>query len=359
MEFPFATEPKRAICWQGVSYQAADLLIYGRDRLQTDLPDWERSVYEVLTQWLDPSVERLEAFTSGSTGTPKAMFFSKASLAVSAQLTAQYFGLGPGSSCLLCLPARYIAGKLMIIRALVNGWDLWAVEPSGSPLTEVAVPLDFAAMIPLQVQRSLDEWPERFAALGQVIIGGAPIPPRTLVQLQASATPCFATYGMTETLTHLAIRPVNGPEASEVFQALPGFSLSLDERGCLYIEATHLPASAQTNDLVELIDETHFRWLGRLDHVINSGGLKLSPEQLEPKLADLIQERYYLRGEAEERLGECLVLVIEGPTWPEAQQAVFLARLNAILPRLEVPKKLVFEQKFEETATGKVKRKGR
>lgn len=338
------------------SYSSQHLLDHARSRLEQALPDWEREIFQVIQDWLDPTVSRMKAHTSGSTGTPKEISFTKAAMAQSAQLTAQRFGLHRGASALLCLPARYIAGKMMIIRALVNGWALTYIEPGGNPAASLNRGVDFAAMIPLQVHQGLTDSPKQFAKIGQLIIGGAPISSRTMDMIQQTPVDCFATYGMTETLTHIAIRRLNGISRTELFEVLPSIQLSQDDRGCLVIEAPHFEETVITNDLVELHGRGHFRWMGRYDNVINSGGVKVSPERVEEKLQAVIKERFYLIGQADEVLGEKVVLVVEGEKWPEDKFEHFHLRTGKILDRFEVPKDIRFVEQFEETETGKVKR---
>lgn len=342
----------------GKRYTQASLFDFaGSQLVGSATPQWEKEIFDVIRDWLDPSVSRIEAETSGSTGKPKRIYFTKASMAVSAQLTAKRFALSRGCKALLCLPARYIAGKMMIIRALVNGWELRYVEPSGNPLTQVNTPIDFAAMIPLQVHQGLSDTPKLFAKLGQVIIGGAPIPVGTMDMIQQTGATCFATYGMTETLTHIAVRRLNGLSRTELFEVLPTIQLSQDDRDCLVIEAPHLDGSIITNDLVELHGRGHFRWLGRYDNMINSGGVKISPEQVEKKLEHVIGPRFYLIGETDEVLGEKVMLVVEGERWTEEEQAAFMEKAENMLERFEVPKGIRFVEAFEETVTGKVRRK--
>ncbi|MEM7371111.1 MAG: AMP-binding protein [Bacteroidota bacterium] len=337
-------------------YTPLSLLDHAEYQLGRGLPDWERDIYEVIRDWLDPTVTRLKAHTSGSTGEPKEVSFTKAAMAQSAQLTANRFDLHPGTTCLLCLPAKYIAGKMMIIRALVNGWDLRYVEPSSNPAGKISSDIDFAAMIPLQVHRGLTDSPKQFAKIKQMIIGGAPISSRTMDMIQQTPTNCFATYGMTETLTHIAIRRLNGISRTELFEVLPSVHLSQDERGCLLIEAPHLEERVLTNDLVELHGRGHFRWMGRYDNVINSGGVKISPERVEGKLEPVIKERFYLIGQADEELGEKVILMVEGPAWTAERREQFDQRTKKLLDRFEVPKEIRFVEQFEETETGKVQR---
>ena len=201
----------------------------------------------------------------------------------SAQLTGKTFELKEGDSTLLCMPMKYVAGKMMVVRALALGLDLKVVEPSSSPLKGLNKPIDFAAMVPLQLEKSLNQLDK----VKTLIVGGGQVNPALVDKLRDISTQVYETYSMTETLTHVAIKPLNGPNKQDVFQALDGVQFEIDERDCLVIHAPMLnPNPVLTNDLVALIDETSFHWLGRYDNVINSGGIKIIPEKVEAKLTE-------------------------------------------------------------------------
>ena len=278
----------------------------------------------------------------------------------SAELTGQVLDLKKGDTALLCMPLEFVAGRMMLVRALVLGLNLVAVKPSSNPLKEASSEtiIDFAAMTPMQVQETLKE-PAAFIKLSKMkklIIGGAPVNRQLENELQQIPGEIFETYGMTETLTHIALRKINGSKRSESFSVLPGIKISTDNRGCLIIHAQHLDEpDVITKDLVEIISPTQFRWLGRADNVINSGGVKIFPEQLEKKLESVIRERFIFTGMPDVKFGEKLVLVIETPT-PEKFEK--LPELIAdILGAYEKPREIVFLEKFPETSTGKINRR--
>lgn len=206
----------------------------------------------------------------------------------SARLTGQTLGLQPGDAALVCLNVRYVAGVMMLVRGLELGLSLTIQEPSGNPLANLDPATDrfaFAAFVPLQLQTILEQTPDKMPILNgmkAIVVGGAATSLALERALQVITAPVYATYGMTETVSHIALRRLNGPDASEVFTALDGVTLGTDERGCLHSTAAATNfEQIQTNDVVELIDPAHFRLLGRADRVINSGGVKIQPERVE------------------------------------------------------------------------------
>lgn len=302
----------------------------------------------ILADWLSEEAY-VTVHTSGSTGTPKPIQLEKSRMAAHARMTGDFFNLQPGDKALVCLPAAYIAGKMMLIRGIVLGLDLTFVEPDSRPLADVPLQdVAFAAMVPLQVEESLQYDRAAFERIQTVIIGGAPISHDLHQQLQHCTNRLYATYGMTETITHIAVQDIKD---DDMFTPLPGVTLRQDERHCLVIEA---PAIAEepvtTNDVIELNGQ-RFRWLGRYDNVINSGGIKVHPEQVEKVLAPFIQQRFFIAGLPDERLGQVVTLVVEG-------KAVDLEalRLKVGLPKFHFPKQQKVVPRFEETETGKVQR---
>ena len=233
----------------------------------------------------------------------------------------------------------------MVVRALELGLDLKVVEPSSNPLNGIKEIIDFSAMVPFQLENSLNQ----LNKIKTLIIGGGQVSPKLVEKLQIESTQVYETYGMTETLTHVAIKPLNGPNISDLFRALDGIHFEKDDRGCLAIHASALnPVPIVTNDLVELIDENSFRWLGRFDNVINSGGVKIIPELVEAKLLSIIpNNRFFINGESDESLGEKVVLVVEGNVIEISFDS---------LEKFEKPKEIYFISEFLETESGKIRR---
>jgi O-succinylbenzoic acid--CoA ligase len=312
------------------------------------------AVNDFITDWQSGRAE-VEVQTSGSTGKPKRIKLSKTAMRASAEATGAYFNLPAQTSAFLCLPVSYIAGKMMLVRAIHLGWHLDLGLPKSNPLDANTKQYDFSAMTPFQVSHSLKD----LHGIHKLIVGGGALSNLQIQAVQALKTQVFETYGMTETITHIAARPVNHtPQKNVAFTALPQVSLSVDQRNCLQIDAPRIsPNKIQTNDVVQLIDAHSFYWKGRYDRVINTGGVKVFPEVIERKLSNLIPERFFVAGLPHKDLGEQVVLVVETALSTLTEQDLY-NRLNNMknLEKYELPKKILCVAKFTETHTGKVQR---
>jgi o-succinylbenzoate---CoA ligase len=305
--------------------------------------DFEKPVGDFLLDWFD-SKDYIEMQTSGTTGSPKTISVSKQAMVHSAIATGDFFDLQPGDKALHCLPVKYVAGKMMLVRAMILGFDLEFTAPSSHPLRNNDLDYDFVAMVPLQAQNSVTE----LKRVKKTIIGGAAINKTLEKQLLKLKTEVYETYGMTETITHIAARKLG----VKAFTVLPDVTISYDDRNCLVIHAPRISDDViVTNDIVELVNENQFIFLGRMDNVINSGGIKLIPEQIEQKLANKIYQRFFIASKPDAELGERVILVVEG-----AKQD-FEATLYDELDKYEKPKEIVFLPKFKDTSTGKIMRK--
>lgn len=296
-----------------------------------------------LQNWLDDK-DYVKVQTSGTTGKPKLINVKKQAMVNSALASGMFFDLQSGNSALCCLPVKYIAGKMMLVRAMVLGLEIDLVEPKSNPLEKNDRKYDFVAMVPLQVENSLD----KLNQIGQLLIGGAKVNLDLGAKIMATKCKAYETYSMTETVTHVAAKRVG----NETFTVLPNVTISTDNRGCLIIDAPELNSDKIiTNDLVTIISETEFIWNGRVDNVINSGGIKLFPEAIEEKISRNIIQRFFVGGIPDEKLGEKVVLVVEGEEC-EIDQGIF-----ETLTKYEKPKNVFFITEFLETETGKIKRK--
>lgn len=316
--------------------------------------EWKQSWLEFLEEWYNAN-DYIEVQTSGSTGTPKTITLKKDFVAASALRTIRFFDLQEGDRILHCLPSRYIAGKLMTVRALVGKLDLYLVDPASdfaSLLNDK--PIKFAAMVINQVTKYL-ALPEQ--NIKNLLIGGSAIPKPLEEQLQQISTQCYSSYAMTETATHIALRKLNGSNKTESYQCLDDISVELDERDCIRILMPGLENGAiQTNDLGELEDNHHFKVLGRIDNVIISGGIKFLPEQIEEKLAKQMSLPFAISSAPDERLGEKLILLIEGKADEQLKNTI-QANCRKALATYEVPKEIRFIEKLPRTANGKINRK--
>jgi O-succinylbenzoic acid--CoA ligase len=304
---------------------------------------YERAIGEFFLDWFDDK-DYIEMKTSGTTGLAKLVRLEKQAMIQSALATGDFFGLEPGNKALLCLPTQFIAGKMMLVRSLILGLDIDVVSPSTEPLAYNSTQYDFVAMVPLQVQNSI----EGLTNIKKLIVGGAKMDSALEEKLLPLKTEIYETYGMTETITHIAAKKVG----ESAFSILPNVRIAKDDRGCLVIYVSSVSEEPiVTNDLVELINENQFVFLGRIDNVINSGGVKLIPEQIEAKLIGKIESRFFVTGIPDSILGEKLILVIEG------EKQDFAPDFFDVLGKYEKPKEIVFVPKFKENENGKLLRK--
>lgn len=317
-------------------------------------PEWLQDFYEFILDWMNDSYV-VEVKTSGTTGSPKTISVSKEKMIQSACKTLEYFDLHSGDKALLCLSAKYIAGKMMIVRAIIGELNLIIQEPSSDPWETLESEIDFIPVVPLQLQKLIKQ-PEKQKLVKLILVGGATIDHQLEKKLQKFNPAVFQSYGMTETLTHVALRKVNGEDTSEFYRALNGISFSVDEQQKLIVDADFLNEKVTTNDVVRLLDEKRFIWKGRMDSVINSGGIKVFPEEVEKKLSKLIYRRFFVAGIHDEKLGEKIVLIIEGSPMEESCLEALKNRIYCATQKYEVPKAIYFKEKFPETGTGKIKR---
>ncbi|MGQ7947398.1 AMP-binding protein [Flavobacterium sp. WC2509] len=304
--------------------------------------DFEQSVGDFILDWFDDK-PYVDMYTSGTTGEPKAIRIEKEAMVQSAIATGDFFGLEPGNRVLHCLPARFVAGKMMFIRAFVLGLDMDFVAPNSHPLEYNDEKYDFAAMVPLQAKSSIS----KLKNIKKLIIGGVKVHKSLEQELLKLPIEIYETYGMTETITHIAAKKIG----QEAFTTLPNVTVSVNEDQCLEIVAKNIrDEKIVTNDIVKIISDKQFVWLGRFDNIINSGGIKILPEQVESKLSTLIPRRYFIGGEQDEILGEKVILYVEGDKM-NIDSSIFDS-----LDKYEKPKEVVFIPKFKETATGKFMR---
>jgi O-succinylbenzoic acid--CoA ligase len=306
-----------------------------------------------LKDWFSESSE-ITVSTSGSTGTPKNILLQKEAMMQSARQTVAFFNLQSHQKALLCLPTQYIAGKMMMVRAMVSDLDIVCVTPTGNPLLNLNEPIDFAACTPFQINQILQENPEKLNLIHTLIIGGGILDEHLIKKLNENwvTTKCYSTFGMTETITHIALRKINGTDKEGFFRTLPNVTVFKTDQQTLSISVPYIQKEPIiTNDLVELLDEYRFIWKGRIDFIINSGGVKLFPEQMEEKIRSIMGTvNYYFTKESHPTLGEVPVLFIESKPFE-------INDLSAVLSKFELPAKIYFEESFTRTETGKVLRK--
>ncbi|ASB50013.1 AMP-binding protein [Alkalitalea saponilacus] len=325
---------------------------------QRNLTDFKSSFEDeallpFLEEWFSDD-DYVELKTSGSTGEPKVIRVKKNAMVASAKKTIGFFGLKPGMTALLALPVSFVAGKLMVVRAMVAQMQLISVKPSVNPLVGLSVTIDFAAFTPMQMAGIIENCPEQTNLLRKVIVGGGRVDERLNIKMQMMPFDAWETYGMTETLTHVALRKINGTGAQKSFLPLSGVSIAIDEHGCLtidYPEISH--GTIKTNDVVELLTDGSFQIIGRADNIINSGGVKISPELVEERISFLIEKPFVISSIPHSVYGERVVLVIEGEFF---EYGNLEEKTGALLSRYEKPAKIFFLDTFPRTDSGKIKR---
>lgn len=305
---------------------------------------------DFLKEWSDDGATVM-VHTSGSTGSPRPMMVDKERMRASARLTCDYLHLTPSDSALLCMPLDYIAGKMMVVRALTCGMRLVTVTPSGHPLSTLDEAPDFAAMVPMQVYNSLQVDRERrlLSEIRHLIIGGGAIDADMERQLRSFPNNIWSTYGMTETLSHVALRRLSGAEASEWYSPLPGVEISIDGRGCLVIHAPNVcPGLLHTNDMAEMDADGHrFRITGRIDNVVDSGGIKIQIEEVEQRLRPLLPYPFMIIKVSDKKFGETMALLVVG----HADESESICR--RVLPRYWQPAHYLSVPSLPMTGTGK------
>ena len=330
--------------------------------------DFINSTLTFCKKWIDKT-NSFTIKTSGSTGKPKKITLDRSQLKLSAKLTLEYLQLSSSDHFLVCLNTKVVAGIMMLVRAMETNATITVINPQGNPLKLLAsdTTCNFTALVPLQLENILSSKNEKDLAIlnnmKAVLIGGGPVNIELQKQIENLECPVYHTYGMTETVSHIALKKLNKPDKSDYFQTLPGIEIKTDERGCLMIKAVVTQNKwISTNDRVELVDQKQFKWLGRIDFVINSGGIKIQAEVLEQKLDKLFKQNgiynlFFITGLPDKKLGETVSLVIEGEFPSDINLELFKKHLQQVCEKYEAPRKYFFVEKFDFTTSGKVDRK--
>lgn len=303
-----------------------------------------------MRSWEDDR-EVIEQFTSGSTGNPKKIEISKKLMRSSARMTGDFFNFSKGQTGLLCISPSFIGGKMMIVRSIEFDFELYATDISSTPLKYLNRPIDFAAMVPMQVSETLTHHPEKLNLIDNLIIGGAPVSKKLERALQQVKCKAYSTYGMTETISHIALKRLN--DKDEAFKAIGRVYFTTDE-DCLVINAPELNInSLKTTDVVNLINHNGFHWIGRSDFVINSGGVKIHPEVVENKLDTLFpKSQFIISSQPDEVLGQKVILIAEEKLKPMIDCEMIKSKLN----KYENPKEIFYVKELSTRPSGKLDR---
>ena len=304
-----------------------------------------------IKQWND-SNDYIVAHTSGSTGTPKEIKLLKSDMIVSARATCRFFNIDSRSLLVSPLSADYIAGKMMIVRAIVSDASLAMTEPTNRPDLSRFEHIDLLPVVPSQVDAILADT-SNVNRIKHLLVGGGKTDEPLEHRIKSSGIDAWASYGMTETCSHVAVRRLGNPDSC--YHALPGITFTTDTESCLAIHADGFSWKAlQTNDIVALIDNKSFRWIGRRDNIINSGGIKIVPELVEQKISHLIDVPLYIIGRPDSKWGEAIVLYLESDK--PIDTATLAKTLSTVLSPYERPKEIMVVEQFERSSSNKIKR---
>lgn len=346
---------RQRLLLQGMEYTAGDisrLVAEGAENCPPAL--WD--LYLFLEKWFDASPV-ITVHTSGSTGTPKELVVCKDRMMQSARLTCEFLNLQAGDTALLCMNLRYIGAMMVVVRSLVAGLNLIVRPASGHPLSDIEEPLRFAAMVPLQVYNTL-RVPEEKARLEQtdiLIIGGGAMDDSLEAEISALPTAVYSTYGMTETLSHIALRRLNGETASKHYYPFPSVELSLSAESTLVIKAPLICGEVlQTNDIACIYPDGSFTIAGRKDNVINSGGIKIQAEEMEKRLRPFIPVPFVVTSVPDPRLGQALTLLIAG----QVDARELESKLQTVLDAYHRPRHIFMTESIPQTENGKTDRAG-
>lgn len=311
-------------------------------------------LYHFLADWFNDS-PFIEVYTSGSTGTSKVLTVRKEQMMQSARLTCEFLNLHTNDTVLLCMPLQYIAGKMVVVRALVAGLNLILRTPSGHPLADIEIPLRFTAMVPLQVHNTLQvlQEKERLRHIDILIIGGGAIDKALETEIHSLPGEVYSTYGMTETLSHIALRRLNGVSASLHYQPFSSVKLSLSSEGTLIIKAPLVcDEELITNDVAQLYPDGSFMIIGRKDNIINTGGIKVQAEVVEELLKPFISVPFAITSIHDLKLGQAVVLLLE----EGMDRDILKEKIHSVLPRYQRPRQIFTVPNLPHTGSGKIDR---
>ncbi|TAF67753.1 MAG: acyl-CoA synthetase [Cytophagales bacterium] len=322
----------------------------------------EQTALQFCIDWLKGK-EEFTLKTSGSTGTPKNISLKRQNMQWSAKATIKALQLQNVKKALICLPTQYIAGTMMLVRALEHHWDIYLTTPKANPLEQLPQNYqpDFTALVPTQLTNILQNTHTQHIAqkMQSILIGGAAIEETLIEQCQSIKTPIYSSYGMTETISHIALRRINGAEKTNYYITLPQVDIDQDERQCLKIKAQVTDNEwITTNDIVEVLPQKQgFRLLGRADNIINTGGIKIQPETIEKKIAHFLppDTPFFITAIADSYWGNKVVLLIQSSQTIDLN--TIKEKLKPILLPHEMPKEIHLFSPFLYTETGKIQRK--
>ncbi len=330
---------------------------------EKNISAFEKKIFNTLHEW-ERGKEYFSFMTSGSTGNPKTVSIHRKQIISSAEGTLKKLNI-KGGNAMVCLDTDFIAGFMMLIRAVIGNLDLIVLSPVSDPFRKIPDPIqiNLTALVPYQLKKTIEDDIARLKLnkTDHILVGGGDISPELHNQIQPIHSAIYQTFGMTETVSHIALRKINGRDAKKAYALLPGVSIKKDARGCLVVNgAITNNTPVITNDLIDMIDEKHFHWLGRYDHVINTGGIKIIVELLEKKIRSLLESKnislsFFIQGTPDDALGEHIAIIMEN-----SNQSIPLNEikkvLNKGLTKYERPREWRIITTFHYTANNKLDR---
>jgi len=349
----------KLIVYTTMTWQTSNTLF--ENQIRPEHPYFQEA-FDFMKIW-ESGEQEFSLKTSGSSGTPKTITVLRKQLLSSARMTGDILELGSGTKALVCLNIRYIAGTMMLVRGMELGWEMTIEEPSLNPLLGLGQEsvFDFVAMVPAQLMTCLQDksTASRVNKLGKILIGGAPVDVSLLRKIEELSVPVYQSYGMTETVSHVALRRLNGDDAREDYQVLSDIHFGTDERSCLYVGGAVTNGELiQTNDIVEITSSKTFKWLGRADNIINSGGVKIILDKIDEVVAvvmyDLcISVSFFAWYQIDDKWGQKLILILEASE-ADLSAANLISEIRKRVSEYETPKHVYFVDRFEKTATDKI-----
>lgn len=347
------------IFYNNMFYEASNLKI-----LEEKAPFFKPSI-AFIREWL-ANKEKFQFQSSGSTGQPKLLEITRSQILASVDMTKRHLNLQKGEKALVCLSSEYVATKMMVARCMALDLDMVLVEPCANPMDHIdpTTQIDFASFVPMQVQKIMDSGQSsNFGKIRNVLIGGAPLHNSLIINLKKFNNNIYHTYGMTETVSHIALRKLDKNGHTNQFTCLNGVNIRTDENNCLVVSG---PMTGHkeifTKDLVKLISQHEFIWEGRKDNLVNSGGIKIIPELVEEQLVSIFKKvklsnDFFITGIEDPILGQKLILLVEGEQAPQKTMVSLDDNMKKFLPKYHIPKEVFFLKQFIKTASGKIRRK--
>ena len=339
------------ITFEGTNYTLENL-----NELEKKYPE-SKNLLQFIRDWQNNNP--MYSFeTSGSTGKPKKIIIQRDQIQSSAEATIQYLGLQNQDQVLLCLNPNFIASIMMVARCIINNMDLHVQRPASNPLETLRAEINFASFVPFQIYRMIeDNNIDQLKSIKNILIGGAPLSNSAFEVLASLDTNIYLTYGMTETVSHIALMPVKGSHSDANFQIIPGIEIDQDADLCLKIKGKVTNNQwIQTNDVIEIKNEKEFKWIGRRDDVINSGGIKIHPEQIEKTLQEILSFPFIISWRENEKLGRECIIISENHEISQGQLTLIKEMIENKFSKFHIPKSANSVHQFPRTESGKLKR---